>query len=111
MDKVISSSLSNLSEKSLFGSLVDETEELKPLKEMFGSSSSSSPSSNCNNYMKSSPLSSLINLVFIGIALYLALQCKYPETGAKVLNVILAICCAPCYIVYRLIKPCAAAMA
>jgi hypothetical protein len=51
-------------------------------------------------------ISSLISLVITIYAVYLALKCKDKIGHDMILNILGAICCSPCYIVYRLIKPC-----
>jgi len=50
--------------------------------------------------------SNLIGIVLLVIALYLALKCKTDSGGIDILQLILAWCCTPCYIVYRLLNPC-----
>ena len=55
----------------------------------------------------------IIKILLICIALYLAMSCNSKINAAgvqiqhnKALNLLAAICCAPCYIVYRLVSPC-----
>lgn len=50
--------------------------------------------------------SNLIGIVLLVIALYLALKCKTDSGRIDILQLILAWCCTPCYIVYRLLNPC-----
>ena len=40
------------------------------------------------------------------IALYFAFQCKSSTGGIDFMQIIIAILCSPCYIVYRLARPC-----
>ena len=54
------------------------------------------------------PMSEIIHYIVIAIALYLAMKCKSGSGGIDPLQLILAFCCAPCYIAYRLVKPCGA---
>ena len=50
-------------------------------------------------------MDSVIQFICIVIAVYLALPCK-KNGRIDPLQIILAICLAPCYIVYRLLYPC-----
>jgi hypothetical protein len=72
-----------------FGSIV---------KEQFGDSSGAKDESN--------PVNSLIGMVVTIIALYLAIKCK-KNGNIDIMQILLAICCSPCYIAYRLAVPCA----
>ena len=49
--------------------------------------------------------SSIIGTILTLVALYLAFKCK-KDGGIDVLQIILALCCSPCYIAYRLAVPC-----
>lgn len=40
------------------------------------------------------------------VALYFAFKCRTPVGGTDFMQVLLAICCAPFYIAYRLAVPC-----
>ena len=40
------------------------------------------------------------------IALYFAFKCKTASGGIDIVQVILACCCSPCYLVFRLLNPC-----
>jgi hypothetical protein len=48
----------------------------------------------------------LIGNIICLIALYFAFKCKTPTGGVDFLQLLLAACCSPCYIVYRLAVPC-----
>ena len=50
--------------------------------------------------------SNIIGNIICLIALYFAFKCKTPTGGVDFLQVIIAACCSPCYIVYRLAVPC-----
>ena len=49
--------------------------------------------------------SSPIDYIIMAIAVYLAFKCK-KNGSIDVIQILLAVFCSPCYIVYRLIKPC-----
>jgi hypothetical protein len=66
-------------------------------KEQFGDSS--------GNDMVS-PKNTLISTILLIIALYFAFKCKQ-NGNIDIMQIILAICCSPCYIAYRLAVPCA----
>ena len=45
------------------------------------------------------------NLITL-VALYFALKCKTRTGGVDILQLLIACCCSPCYILYRLARPC-----
>ena len=51
-------------------------------------------------------LSHIIGNLLTLVALYFAFTCKTASGGIDFLQVIIAICCAPFYVVYRLARPC-----
>ncbi len=69
------------------------------VSEQFGNATTS-PSTN-----GSSSVSSIIGTILTLVALYLAFKCK-KDGGIDVLQIILALCCSPCYVAYRLAVPC-----
>jgi hypothetical protein len=62
------------------------------------------PTSNVE--VKHDTFSNLIGNIICLIALYFAFKCKTPTGGVDFLQLLLACCCSPCYIVYRLVVPC-----
>ena len=64
--------------------------------ERYSDSDSSSSSSN------QTIIYGIINLIIFMGALFLAFKCK----KEKFLQIVLACCCSPCYLVYRLAVPC-----
>ena len=50
--------------------------------------------------------SRIIGNIITIIALYLAFKCKTKTGGIDLVQMLIACCCSPCYIVYRLVKPC-----
>lgn len=48
----------------------------------------------------------LLHYVFIILAVYMAMSCKNKTGNTSFFQIILAICFAPFYIVYRIAKPC-----
>jgi hypothetical protein len=50
--------------------------------------------------------SHMIGNIITLIALYFAFKCKTPSGGIDFVQIIIACCCAPCYVVYRLANPC-----
>ena len=72
-----------------------ESQESQKIQENFGKDSSGNDTSK------------MIHSIIILVALYLAFKCTKPgRGGVDVMQVVLAICCAPFYIVYRLAVPC-----
>jgi len=59
-----------------------------------------------SKFGKTSSYLGITNIFCLAIALYLAFQCK-KNGGIDIVQLILAWCCTPFYIVYRLIYPCA----
>jgi len=49
--------------------------------------------------------SQLTSVLIMVLAIYLALKCK-KNGNIEPLQIVLALCCSPCYVVYRLFKPC-----
>ena len=45
----------------------------------------------------------IINIIISVYAIYLSVKCK---GGFHLLDILLSICCGPCYIVYRLVYKC-----
>jgi len=54
---------------------------------------------------ETSATNELLNFVILAFALYLAFKCK-KDGKINFIQLIIALCCSPCYVVYRLIKPC-----
>ena len=52
-----------------------------------------------------SPINQIINYAILAFALYLAFKCK-KDGKINFVQLIIALCCSPCYVIYRLIKPC-----
>ncbi len=71
------------------------------VSEQFGNATTSPSSSSSSSTSGSSIIGTILTLV----ALYLAFKCK-KDGGIDILQLILAICCSPCYIAYRLAVPC-----
>ena len=46
---------------------------------------------------------SILNLLLLVYALYLSFKCN---NGFNLASFLLACCCSPCYVAYRLAKPC-----
>ena len=59
-----------------------------------------------NVEVKHDTFSNIIGNIICLIALYFAFKCKTPTGGVDFLQVLIACCCSPCYIVYRLAVPC-----
>ena len=55
---------------------------------------------------ENSVVSSLFSVFILCYAVYLALKCRGKIGHDMFLNILGAICCSPCYVVYRLISPC-----
>jgi len=55
--------------------------------------------------ISASPLSQMIQFIVLAIAIYMACKCK---VGGKIsfIQILLACLFSPCYILYRLFKPC-----
>lgn len=69
-------------------------------------SSSNDEHSSSNGENNGSSTSSLFGTLMFFFALYLAFKCKTTTGGVDILQLLLACCCSPCYVVYRLAKPC-----
>ena len=52
-----------------------------------------------------SSMNQIINYAILAFALYLAFKCK-KDGKINFIQLIIALCCSPCYVVYRLVKPC-----
>ena len=52
-----------------------------------------------------STMNEIINYAILAFALYLAFKCK-KDGKINFIQLIIALCCSPCYVVYRLVKPC-----
>ena len=52
-----------------------------------------------------STMNEIINYAILAFALYLAFKCK-KDGKINFVQLIIALCCSPCYVVYRLVKPC-----
>lgn len=50
--------------------------------------------------------SQIITIVFVVFALFLAYNCTQKGVKIGIIEAILAICCSPFYVAYRLVKPC-----
>ena len=64
------------------------------------------PPPTTNVDVKHDTFSNIIGNIICLIALYFAFKCKTPTGGIDFLQVLIACCCSPCYIVYRLAVPC-----
>jgi len=51
-------------------------------------------------------LSYIVGNLLTLVALYFAFKCKSSSGGINFLQVLIALCCAPFYIVFRLARPC-----
>ena len=52
-------------------------------------------------------VASILGTIIFIVALYFAFKCKTPTGGVDILQVLLACCCSPCYVAYRLaVSPC-----
>jgi len=95
----------------------DATDSLKKLADLhpltsvakmaasnFGAVSSSgeppSPSDSSN------PIMNIIGTIICIAALYFAFKCKTPDGSVDILQILVACCCSPCYLAYRLAVPC-----
>jgi hypothetical protein len=54
----------------------------------------------------SDAVGSIISFIILGFAIFLLMKCKNKNGSVSLTQVIAAICCSPCYIVYRLTNPC-----
>ena len=77
----------------------------------FGNVSSSGPSTTPVIVLKEknerpAPANYFIGNLITLVALYFALKCKTRTGGIDILQLLIAFCCSPCYIVYRLARPC-----
>jgi hypothetical protein len=54
----------------------------------------------------SSSLSNLLGTIILVAALYYAFKCKTPTGGIDIVQMLLACCCSPCYLAYRIAVPC-----
>jgi len=52
-----------------------------------------------------STMNEIINYAILAFALYIAFKCK-KDGKIDFIQLILAICCSPCYVAYRLVRPC-----
>ena len=52
-----------------------------------------------------STMNEVINYAILAFALYIAFKCK-KDGKIDFVQLILAICCSPCYVAYRLVRPC-----
>jgi hypothetical protein len=66
----------------------------------------SPPAPTMNMEVKHDTFSNIIGNIICLIALYFAFKCKTPTGGVDFLQLLLAACCSPCFIVYRLVVPC-----
>ena len=48
----------------------------------------------------------IMSVICIAVAIYLAIKCKSTTGQIDPLQVVVAIFCAPCYIIYRIMRPC-----
>jgi hypothetical protein len=51
-------------------------------------------------------LKNIVGYIITIVALYLAFKCKSASGGIDIVQMILAFCCSPCYVLYRLVIPC-----
>ena len=49
--------------------------------------------------------SNITSIICIALAVYLAVKCKR-NGQIDPLQIVMAICCAPCFIAYRVVRPC-----
>ena len=49
--------------------------------------------------------SNLTSIICIALALYFAVKCKR-NGQIDPLQIVMAVCCSPCYIAYRVMRPC-----
>ena len=67
----------------------------------------SSKKSETETVVQKPTLASQIMSVFCTIfAIYLAYKCSSKLGKLSIVDIVAAVCCSPCYIVYRLAKPC-----
>jgi hypothetical protein len=66
---------------------------------------SSSPAPSVVYIEKCKPESLILQSILIAIALYFAMKCK-KDNNIDFLQIILALLCAPFYIIYRIVYPC-----
>jgi len=71
------------------------TDALPEMKQTFGATNDGSNS-----------ISNLIGTIILVAALYFAFKCKTPTGGVDIVQIIIACCCSPCYLIYRLAVPC-----
>jgi hypothetical protein len=55
--------------------------------------------------LSASPASQVIQIIILALALFMASKCKV-NGNVSVMQLLLAALCSPCYILYRIIKPC-----
>ena len=78
----------------------------------FGNVSSSGPSSSMpvivlkEKSERAAPANYFIGNLITLVALFFALKCKTRTGGVDFLQLLIAFLCSPCYIVYRLARPC-----
>jgi len=54
----------------------------------------------------SNPLMNIIGAIICIAAMYFAFKCKGPDGGVDIIQILVACCCSPCYLAYRLAVPC-----
>jgi hypothetical protein len=64
------------------------------------------PVSDDSTFPKPTMASQIITVIFMVFALFLAYKCGQKGVKVGIVEVIAAICCSPCYVAYRLVKPC-----
>ena len=72
----------------------------------FGAMSSSPTAAAINTIPEPSGGSQILHYIVLAIALYMAFKCKGAGGSVDIMQVLLACCCSPCYVAYRLVKPC-----
>ena len=87
------------------GSIAVAAQERSGFTSYFGNASSSTPKVIVSEE-PANGLSHVIGNLLTLLALFLAFKCKSASGGIDFLQLIIACCCAPCYVVYRLARPC-----
>ena len=97
----VSNILPSLSKLTAFGQIND----LKEQQGKFGKMST--PVSSVSLKVPPPDIASqIVTIIFIVFALFLAYNCTQKGVKISIIEAILAICCSPFYVAYRLVKPC-----
>ena len=89
------------------GSKFGEMGSDSPQQSSYSSKTTSYSSSRSSSVSPRPTIASQIISIFCTIfAIYLAYKCSTKLGKLPIVDIIAAICCSPCYVAYRLVKPC-----